>query len=147
MYNKKNSKSEKIPSGKNPSNDEEMSFTKSPWFWPSVLSPLVLAFLGGVFFFKKQNDAPKNTPSKGVLTQNSLSKSAKSKAVLSFKSNLEHARNLNNSDQTKEAYQQIEVSLKSLAYLFVNEETTIYSINELNLILTENNVRQKYFYR
>ncbi len=136
-----NSKSEEISTSKNSPKKENVSFTNSIWFWPSVISPLFLAFIGGIILFRKQQNSSSKEITKTSKIK-SLDKSAKNKAISAISSNLDLAKNFNQSGKTKEAFAQLELTLKSLAYLFVNEETTIHSIYELNSILKENNVTE-----
>jgi hypothetical protein len=134
-----NSKTKEISASTNSAKKENTSFANSIWFWPSVISPLFLAFIGGVFYFKKQTNLSNREINK-TSKNKSLDKSSQLRAISTIKSNLDLVKNLNSIGKTKEAFTQIELTLKSFAYLFVNEETTIYSMYELNAILKDNNV-------
>lgn len=47
-----------IKTKRNP--DSANHFLKTPWFWTSVLSPLALAFVGGLFFTRRKNQNQKS---------------------------------------------------------------------------------------
>ncbi|MES2588413.1 MAG: BatD family protein [Bacteroidota bacterium] len=133
---------EKLPKEEEKELAQVESFASSKWFWPSVLSPLFLAFVGGVFFFKKRDKTSTDPVSSNSTKSVAIDKTNRKKTLTFMKEQIQEAKNLHELGEIKSAFQRIDLALKSSVFLFLNDENISFSKNEILTILRENKVSE-----
>lgn len=122
--------SEKIPFIESRS-EIENAFYNSKLFWPSLLSPLILAFASVIFFLKKNQH---------IKTSNKVNKN---KSVANLNGLVSEAEMFFNNSNYKEALQKLELCLKSISSLFSIKQNEYFSKSELTEILKQNGVSEE----
>lgn len=114
-------------------NDDSSSFSSSVWFWPTVISPLFLGLLGGLFYVRRKEETAvvKDKKSGQKMKQQLLSE----------------LNEVSQMDDLSAAYQKLNSILKSSASIFTKEANSCYSKSECLKILGDNKIAEQQIQR
>ena len=111
-----------------PDVDQEF-FYRSNWFWPTVLSPIFIAFLGGIFWVRKED-----------ISHKVIEKSNRKKILANLFLRLEEIKQ--NTKDEKSAILALENLVRSFNLLFPSPKGLTCSKDELLVVMKENNLSE-----